>query len=93
MKQNKHKDTHYFDIGIYQFSCMYDDEFKSKGYWYVNGDSCDEYAYGFDLNKGFRTVEACEDYIRLCVKKKCKQLLKGLGGKTINIRGGYGDKS
>ena len=28
MKQDKHGDTHHFDIGTYQFACVYDEDFN-----------------------------------------------------------------
>lgn len=66
---------HYFDIGPAQFSCIYDWDYKHKPLWYVNHISSND-CWNFDLNKGFKSAEACEEYMRNQVYKVCKQIIK-----------------
>ncbi len=92
MEKCKHGDTHHFDIGIEQFYCVYDADFKSQGYWYAPADSCDATVFGFDIDRGFKTKEKCEEHIKACVKGTCKRLLRGIGKKMISARGGFNKK-
>ena len=92
MKKDKHGDWYEFRVGEDDFKCKFDEDYKVQGFWYVDNDYLAD-TFEFDIHRGFKTKENCEVHMRDCIKKKCKKLLRGLGGKTINIRGGYGDKS
>ena len=68
--------THYFDIGPEQFTCQLTNIYTNRYLWY-SGDYNHDTLFHIDSGKGFRTKEACENYIRTRVKITCKQLLKG----------------
>lgn len=73
----KHGDTHYFDIGPDQFECIYDEDYKKQPLWYSSGNNYN-YLFNIDTDKGFRSKEACENYIKQRVKITCKKMLKDL---------------
>lgn len=68
---------HYFDIGDRQFSCEYDTDYKKMPLWYTTNVN-DNFVFKIDTERGFRTPEACEKYIKQRVKIACKQMLKHL---------------
>lgn len=67
---------HYFDVGNDQFSCVLDYDYKDRWLWYSSNTIDDIFEVA--LGRGFKTPEACEKYIKKCIKKTCKDLLKGL---------------
>lgn len=73
----KCKHLYYFDIDTHQFSCYYDTDYKKQPFWYSS--LCNENdLFEIDVNRGFRTPEACESYIKHRVKQTAKKLLKAL---------------
>lgn len=72
----KHGDMHYFDIGHKQFGCIYHFDFRKRWLWYTLATNYNS-LFNIDVDKGFRTKEACEKHIRDRVRITCKQLLKG----------------
>ena len=71
----EHGDYHYFEIAHLQFTCVYDKDFKPQGYWYPSA-TLHSSDYGIDVDKGFKTPEACEASIRKSVRKFCTTMLK-----------------
>lgn len=92
MENYRHGSVHYFYIGTDKFYCTYDANVKMKAYWHTPAFTPEAIVFGFSVSKHFSTKEKCEEHIRSCIKRTCKNLLKGLGGKMINAKGGYNKK-
>lgn len=80
-------------IGTDVFWCVNTGAFELSGdTWYPSSGIGNNGSFGIDGNKSFDTKEECETYLRKCIKKKCKDLLRGLSGKMVSTRGGFNKK-
>ena len=65
-----------FELGKTTFYCSHDTLQNNRYYWYSHCIYNQNDLFDIDVNKGFKTKEACEAYIRKQVIKWCKETLK-----------------
>ena len=73
---SRYIETHSFQINNSDFLCSYEIADNGRYYWYSNCEYNPNDLFDIDVNKGFKTKEACEAYIRKQVIKWCKETLK-----------------
>lgn len=57
-------------------SIIFDTEYKKQGYWYVDHTQDSFNVFNFDAEKGFKTIESIEKYIKKQCVKTAKEILK-----------------
>ena len=55
---------------------IFDTEYKKQGYWYVDHTQDANSVFDFDTEKGFKTIESIEKYIKKQCVKEAKEILK-----------------
>ena len=73
----KHGDYELISISeSIEIAIIFDTEYKKQGYWYINHTQNERSVFDFDTEKGFKTIESIEKYIKKQCVKKAKEILK-----------------
>lgn len=73
----KHGDYELISISeSIEIAIIFDTEYKKQGYWYINHTQNECSVFDFDTEKGFKTIEFIEKYIRKQCVKIAKEILK-----------------